>query len=167
VLFSSILKGLREERKLRQSDIARSLEISRQSIALYETGKREPSFDVLFKIAEFFDVSIDYLFGRLECSELYAYTIGNNIRLLRGNKTYIDLSKNIGYKLDVTISPTKLEIYEKAKKVPCPGELFLLANYFGVDIDFFYKKNDIRSYNLLRDIKKEEQIENKKYKNPE
>lgn len=60
------LKRLRKERKLTQQNVAESLHISRQLYSFYENGKREPNIENLSLLADFFDVSIDYLLGRKE-----------------------------------------------------------------------------------------------------
>jgi transcriptional regulator with XRE-family HTH domain len=62
--FSNTLKALRSENGLRQEDIADALGLSKQVISNYENELREPSFDVLIKLSEFFNVSTDYLLGR-------------------------------------------------------------------------------------------------------
>ncbi|MBE7062528.1 MAG: helix-turn-helix transcriptional regulator [Ruminococcaceae bacterium] len=58
------LKGLKEVRKaknLNQLKVAMDLNISREALSHYETGKREPSLDMLNKLSRYFNVSIDYL----------------------------------------------------------------------------------------------------------
>ncbi|MEG2822722.1 MAG: helix-turn-helix domain-containing protein, partial [Lachnospiraceae bacterium] len=57
------LRELRTLKGLKQSSITTVLNISQSAYSLYELGKREPTFDTLIKIAEFFDVSTDYLLG--------------------------------------------------------------------------------------------------------
>ncbi|MBR2207175.1 MAG: helix-turn-helix transcriptional regulator [Synergistaceae bacterium] len=56
-----MLKRLSKEKNVNQSDLARHLELTRQSISLYYSGKITPELDTLVKIAEYFDVSLDYL----------------------------------------------------------------------------------------------------------
>ena len=58
------IKDLREDRDLRQSDLARATGIDQRTISNYETGKTSPDAYALIKLADFFDVSIDYLVGR-------------------------------------------------------------------------------------------------------
>ena len=60
----AILKSLREEKKLRQSDLADFLEISQQAYQRYENGTSEPNGDGFVKLADFYNVSTDYLLGR-------------------------------------------------------------------------------------------------------
>ena len=58
------LKLLREENKITQEQLAEHLGVGRPTIAGYETKGKQPSFEILDKIADFFNVSIDYLLGR-------------------------------------------------------------------------------------------------------
>ena len=55
------LKELRERRGLYQKDVAAVLKIDRTTYVKYETGASEPSFEILKRIARFYEVSIDYL----------------------------------------------------------------------------------------------------------
>lgn len=55
------LQQIREERNLMQKDVAADLHISRSAYSSYETGAREPSLDMLVKLADYFCVSIDDL----------------------------------------------------------------------------------------------------------
>lgn len=62
-------KRLIEQRKLNnmtQTDVAKYLEISQPSYIRYENGKAEPTYTNLVKLADLFDVSVDYLLGRTE-----------------------------------------------------------------------------------------------------
>ena len=61
IRLSEMLKRLSKEKNVNQSDLARHLELTRQSISLYYSGKITPELDTLVKIAEYFDVSLDYL----------------------------------------------------------------------------------------------------------
>ena len=64
--------GLREIRKKRgynQLKVAMDLNISREAISLYETGRRSPDVEMLVRFSEYFDVSIDYLIRGKEFSE--------------------------------------------------------------------------------------------------
>jgi len=65
-LFRSRIKALREERGLLQQDMADLLGISKSAYGFYEQGKREPDFDTLSALADFFKVSVDFLLGRRE-----------------------------------------------------------------------------------------------------
>ncbi len=62
--FQNIFKSLRISNGLTQIETAERLGISRSTIGMYETGAREPDFETLEKIADFFHVNTDYLLGR-------------------------------------------------------------------------------------------------------
>lgn len=60
--FGQNLKHLRKSKELKQIEIAPKLGIKLQSYSAYENG-REPSYDLLVKIADLFNVTVDYLLG--------------------------------------------------------------------------------------------------------
>ncbi|WP_017473339.1 helix-turn-helix domain-containing protein [Amphibacillus jilinensis] len=60
------LVSLRKEKGLSQYEVADRLGFSRGKLANYEQGTRQPDYDTLNKIAEFYGVSADYLLGRTE-----------------------------------------------------------------------------------------------------
>lgn len=55
------LKLIRKERKVNQLRVATDLNISREALSHYENGKRSPDIDMLRKLSEYFNVSIDFL----------------------------------------------------------------------------------------------------------
>lgn len=61
--FSSRFRELRKERKLNQDEIGEILGVKRRVISYYESGERHPDFKGLLFIAEYFQVSLDYLVG--------------------------------------------------------------------------------------------------------
>ena len=58
------LKELRKKRNITQFKLAMDLNMSQNTISRYETGAREPSISELIKIADYFEVSLDYLLER-------------------------------------------------------------------------------------------------------
>lgn len=67
--FSARIKMLRKERKLKQREMAEILGLAERSYQCYEYGERYPDFPGLIAIADFFDVSLDYLVGRSDLRE--------------------------------------------------------------------------------------------------
>ena len=55
------LKDLREDKDLKQKDIANILKIKHQQYSLYETGKRDLPFELAIILAKFYDTSLDYI----------------------------------------------------------------------------------------------------------
>ena len=60
------LKELRKAKGISQLRLAIELNSSQNTLSRYETGDREPGINELIKIADYFDVSIDYLVGRTD-----------------------------------------------------------------------------------------------------
>jgi transcriptional regulator with XRE-family HTH domain len=64
--FGSRLKELREEANLSLEQLAEKFGTSRQVFWRYENSQREPEYETLVKIADYFGVSLDYLLGRID-----------------------------------------------------------------------------------------------------
>ena len=58
------LKELRKQRQISQLKLALDLNMNQNTISRYETLEREADYETLIRIADYFDVSIDYLLGR-------------------------------------------------------------------------------------------------------
>lgn len=58
------IKKLREEKKLTQKELANIINISNTTLSQYESGQRMPNDIIKIKLADFFNVSLDYLVGR-------------------------------------------------------------------------------------------------------
>ncbi len=57
------IRELREDKDLRQSDVSQITGIDQRTLSNYETGKTNPDSFAIIKLAEFFEVSTDYLLG--------------------------------------------------------------------------------------------------------
>ena len=64
ITFGNRLKNLRVEKKLTQKDFAKHFGFSERQLRRYENDEFEPSMKTLIAIADYFDVSLDYLVGR-------------------------------------------------------------------------------------------------------
>lgn len=65
-MLGNRLSQLRKEKGITQVKLAQYFGISNGTIAMWETDKRQPDSDTLIKLADFFNVSVDYLLGRPE-----------------------------------------------------------------------------------------------------
>ncbi|WP_132012665.1 helix-turn-helix domain-containing protein [Hydrogenispora ethanolica] len=63
-MFQERLKELRKEKKLSQEDLGEVINSSGRTISYLEAGERTPSPEILNKLADVFNVSVDYLLGR-------------------------------------------------------------------------------------------------------
>ena len=57
------IKSLRLEKGLGQNALAEAIDVSNASVSYWENGKQIPSAEVIFKLAEYFRVSADYILG--------------------------------------------------------------------------------------------------------
>lgn len=64
ILLKDRIAELRKEKGLSQVALAKQLDVDSSTIAKYETGDRFPDVIMLMKLADFFDVSVDYIIGR-------------------------------------------------------------------------------------------------------
>ena len=60
------LKLLRKQHNLSQKEIGNIFHASQNTVSQWENGTRKPSYDIIQEIADYFDVSVDYLLGRQE-----------------------------------------------------------------------------------------------------
>lgn len=63
-MLGSRLKALRKEKKLTQKELAEKINVTNVSVSGYESGNRTPDTETLQKLADFFEVSTDFLLGR-------------------------------------------------------------------------------------------------------
>lgn len=108
--FGKRVKQLREERGLSRNELAKSLNITYAALSKYETDDRFPSEDILSRIADYFEVSVDNLIGR-NCTQ--------HINRINGSKEelekHIEIAKEIN-ELDEDDRRFILEMIQKLKK---------------------------------------------------
>ena len=71
------LKELREENELLQAEVAKALGIKQQQYSEYEIGKRLIPINYLYKLAEFYATSIDYLVGKTDIKKAYPKSVNS------------------------------------------------------------------------------------------
>jgi transcriptional regulator with XRE-family HTH domain len=90
-MFSKRLKEVRKSLKLTQEEAAKKLGIARTTYSGYETGNAEPDNEILQKIADLYNVSVDFLFGRTDDPTKYN-DAETTIRLIKEEAARIGLS---------------------------------------------------------------------------
>lgn len=73
--FGEHLQELREDREISRKELSAYLNISVSALGMYEQGRREPNIETLIRIADYFNVSLDFLLGRTFS--------GNNVKELK------------------------------------------------------------------------------------
>jgi len=77
------LKGLREDKDLKQIDIANVLNVTQVDYSCYEIGRRQIPTDALIKLALFYNVSVDYILGLTDERKPYPKSILENAKQKR------------------------------------------------------------------------------------
>ena len=70
-MFSIRIRDLREDKDLKQKDLAEYLQVHQTTYSDYELGRLNVPVAVLHKLADFYGVSIDYLLGRTDVKDPY------------------------------------------------------------------------------------------------
>ena len=68
--FSTRLKELRQNMNLRQEQVAKLIGVNKGAISTYENDTRQPSFEILVRLANLYRVSTDYLLGQTNSRSL-------------------------------------------------------------------------------------------------
>jgi repressor LexA len=105
--FGERLKTLREEHKLTQRSLADALNLGYSTIAMYEGEKREPNYENLETIADYFNVDMNYLLGKSDIKNSYLTTSEENVHVslpspepVRDIMIYGDISCGTGLFVD-------------------------------------------------------------------
>ena len=72
-MFGNNLKNLRNEAHINQKNLAAQFRVTQATISSWENGRTAPSFEQLIQIADYFDVSVNYLIGRTNIDNNYVY----------------------------------------------------------------------------------------------
>jgi len=65
-IFGERLKEIRAEKHLKQTDVAKMLNVSGNTVYAWENDRQEPSMATLLKLSEILGVSLDFLFGKTD-----------------------------------------------------------------------------------------------------
>ena len=63
-MVGKIIRKLRQEKCITQNELSNYLGLTPKMVSFYELGERFPPYDIINKLADYFDVSTDYLLGR-------------------------------------------------------------------------------------------------------
>lgn len=98
--FNETLKKLRIEKKLTQEELAQATGLSRSAIGMYESGSREPNFETLEILADFFNVDMNTLLDRNQAKQGYylnpeAAKMAQELYDNPGMRILFDAAKNV------------------------------------------------------------------------
>lgn len=120
------IKELRIQYGYTQSELAEMLNVEKSNISKWESGVYEPSKDLIIKIGEIFNVSVDYLLKNNNFSKPI-----NNLRTLRKQKGFT--LKEVANKLN--LAESTISLYETGNREPDHLTLCALADLYEVSVD--------------------------------
>lgn len=133
--FKTNLSYLRRKREFSQEEVATCLGLTKQCIAQYENGTREPSLENLILLSRIYRVSIDELLTK--DLRPAGCVLSSNIRYLRKSEGYTQREMaNLLKVEDPAISK-----YESGSIKPSIEVLMNLSEFFGVSVDDLLKKD--------------------------
>lgn len=129
----SVYCKLRDERNLKDADVAKATGITKSTFSDWKSGRSNPKNEKLQKIADYFGVTIDYLTTGKEEGEkepqLKPYDVFEQL-LQKYKMTAYKVAKEAG------VTQTALSNWKTGKSTPTTKTLQKLADYFGVTIDY-------------------------------
>ena len=81
-MLANQMKKLRNQKGLTQQELADFLHVSKGTVGMWETGRREPNTEILSDLADFYGVTVDYLLGREQLSPAQEAAVQETIRAL-------------------------------------------------------------------------------------
>lgn len=153
------LKDLRTQNNLTQTELAKALGLSFSAISMYERGERKPDFETLETIADYFNVTMDYLYGKTDIPNEAAERINipqnaNNIiplpkmntrDIFKTNLNRFIVSSGKNKKMisdEMGIPYTTLAEWANGKKFPRADGIEKLADYFKILKSDLLEEND-------------------------
>lgn len=118
-IFGKRLRSLRREKDVVMVEMAKDVGLTQTTLSKYENGKRIPNIEILERIAQYLDVSADYLIGKTDIREPY----------YKGTDDYIE-----GFRKEM--AEKGHDISDKSK-----DEIIRLM-IMALKLDDMYKKND-------------------------
>ena len=106
-MFGDRLKSLRNRKGLSQAEFAKQIGVSKSSVNMYERGEREPNFETLESIADYFNVDLDYLMGKSEIENRAKATI---IPLRSNDRNILRLAGRDGSYLERTLTDDQVKM---------------------------------------------------------
>ena len=113
-LIAKRLKGLREAAKLSQAKLATEIDVKQPLIARYETAINTPAYGVLIKYADYFDVSCDYILGRMDNPQGKLYDcIPQSMKTNPQLKEFVDMCFDPSSPASAKMKETLLKLLEE------------------------------------------------------
>lgn len=145
IMLGKKLLYLRNKRDLTQEELAKIFCMSRSTYAQYEVDRRRPDYDTLQRIADYFEVSTDFLLGRTDDSVMEKCNFPSRLKMIRelNGISLKQLAENLN------LSPTDVSQFEIGGKYPDLPTLKVLADSLNCSVDYLLGRiTDPRPYLL-------------------
>ena len=140
-MFAQRLKKLRTEKQISQAELATVLNISNRTISMYEQGNSEPTIETLSKMADYFNVTTDYLIGRSDGRTLENQEIHKSLGLTDESISTLSIfkqlenneyTKNQLRNINVLLSDlnTLVSISDYLNTASIKDEQYVVCNYY-------------------------------------
>lgn len=145
--FQERLRELKDASGKTQITIARDLGVTQQAFSYYMNG-REPDYDVLIKIAEYFDVSADYLLGISDCKKLENNAIQQELGL---SESAIGTLRKYSQSVNVSNCMSSSDILSQIISSDNFETVLMLLNmYLGMDQEQWAEESEALRKALIR-----------------
>ena len=119
------LRELRLSKKLNQEELANALNISKSTIAMWETGSRFPAPEGIEAIADYFNVDVDYLYGRSNIKRKVIYDeFGNEYKNARATGIKIKVLGRVAAGIPIEAVEDIIDTEEISEEMASTGEFF-------------------------------------------
>ena len=156
--FGNVLRKLRNENRLTQTQLAQKLGVAFSTISMYERGEREPDFETTEAIADFFNVSFDYLLGnepKIDFSpintEVLKFRTNTNLPFKGFDESFIATNREKKMIMEYRTKPEKQNAVNTILNIENPtalsDEALMFALYGGDNKDITPEMlNDVRDF---------------------
>ena len=110
------LRALRESMHLSQMKVAKMFGIGQSAVVRYEKSEAEPPFELLLRMADFYDVSMDYLFGRTDNPQGKLYECKSKGGYSPEMAEFIEMCFDPKSPLNARLKQTLIEMFEEVQE---------------------------------------------------
>lgn len=136
------LKDLREDKDLKQSDVANILNIAQRTYSGYETGSRMIPYSCLVKLADFYNTSTDYILELTSFQEPYPKKNSTHMRLRNLREASQFTQQQIASRLNIRQN-TYSQYENGTRRIPLES-LIALAKFYNTSTDYILELTDIQ-----------------------
>lgn len=156
-------KELREEQGLSQKEIAKEIGVTPSAWSAYEKGKQKPSVDVLYRIAERFEISLDWFLGLTDMKNTDLSNSGNLIEFLYNLENLsFDNSEEKNLQNSFQIIEYEYETEPRSTQEN-PNLILYKSKFLGVNCHYSFFQKFLKDWKKMKDLHDEKVIDDDIY----